>query len=288
MDYSYLRKENPWAKVVDEWLQGMKNHNRQYDFVLPEDKVVLDAYKPTDASRHALIRNIPPEPFVGKPEAKIWFVLKNPGGGEWNECDFLCGRTGLSQANIQFSTDAADSMLSHRQEMYARQLKLEGDSGKEFYLLDPSFCTAKRGGRMPRCIYWWYRTRFLCNEGIFSSYVDIEDEDAILSFLSKNVFVLDYFPYHSNWFDDVELKVSHSDFWHVAMLEALKDSEKMFVFWGSKIVRHIKADNELSPLYAKAVSDRRVLIMKGQQAYFSESSTFLPFEGDELMKSFVK
>lgn len=287
MNYELIKKENPWQHVAEAWLGRMRSVSGG-NYVLKEDEKAFDTYASSSHSPHELVLDVPPQPFVGSPKANIWFLMNNPGHeGEWGHCDLLQGKRALSDAEKVFATDASDSALERRQWLYSRQLRLDGDPGHEFMLLDPSFDTAHSKRTNAKNIYTWYVAQFLPKEGVFQGYVNSESAEEVVAFFSKNLFVLDYFPYHSRTYDPKFPKVEHTKFWRLAIKEALKDERKMFILRGSKIRDVINEDKEMSELFRDAISQKRVLFVSGQRVWLTAANLRFPCPGNDLFAPFI-
>ena len=68
------------------------------------------------------------------------------------------------------------------------------------------------------------------------------------------------------------------------MLTGLCDPSKVLVFWGSKILNHVREDKMLTEHYEAAVKDSRVLVIKTPQAWFKHNTVFRPFTADRKIK----
>lgn len=273
-----ILETNPWKGVADKWFS---TPNPCSEFVLPSDERVLSKTR----GRYKLA--IPPQPFVGHPSAPIWIMLKNPGLGYWDRCDMLEGKKGLSVKNREFATAAADDCLELRQKLYCDQLKFKCNRGNAFILLSEAFNAALRGGRNPRNAYLWYHKYLLSRNGMFDGLVDISDASDCYRFMSRNVFVLDYVPYHSKNFIDFDEELAHIKFWKKLVRYALDDGKKLLVFWGSKILVKLQENKDLSVYLEHAVNDGRIAVIKKQQVYFSPKTTYL-LTGKSLVSKVIK
>lgn len=93
---------------------------------------------------------------------------------------------------------------------------------------------------------------------------------AVIDFMSKNVFVLDYVPYHSKNYEDPKVELLHHRFWKELVRYALCDGGKLLVFWGHQV---------LKKLQRKLVKDKQAtsgkhLFKKGMLLY-SKLRTYL-------------
>ena len=214
-------------------------------------------------------------------------MLKNPGLGPWDRCDLLEGKKGLSAEDREFATSAADDCLALRQKLYCDQLNFNCKRNDSFIFLNDAFDTAKRGGRNPRNANLWYRRYLLSRNGMFDGLVDLKNEQSGYRFLSKNVFVLDYVPYHSKNFEDPKVELIHHRFWKALVRYALCNDRKLLVFWGHQVLEKLQADKELASCFEDAVSNCRVAVIKSRQVYFSPRTTYL-LANKSLIKKVVK
>lgn len=277
-ELSKILEMNPWKGVADKWFS---TPNPCSKFVLPGDERALSQ----TSVRYNL--ELPPQPFVGHPSAPIWIMLKNPGLGDWDRCDLLEGLKGLSLKNRKFATAAADKCLAQRQKLYCDQLNFNCKRDASFIFLNAAFDTAKRGNRNPRNANLWFRRYLLSRRGLLDGLVDRENAQSSYRFMSKNVFVLDYVPYHSKNYADPKVELTHHRFWKELVRYALCDGRKLLVFWGHQVLEKLQHDQELANCLEGAVSRCRVAVIKSRQVYFSPRTTYL-LANKSLIKKVVK
>jgi len=269
---------NPWLNKVDEFRQGLATGIRQ--FVLDCNKI--DEYNVRingGPAKFCLKLEIPPQPFIGTPEANIWLLLKNPG---YSDIDLYDCWGDIVQDSIVLPADVAKNALQRRQELMISQFGFDQEKGKEFYLLDESFRTCIASGKGG---YGWYSRYLFPEDGLLSKFCENTTADR-LAFCSRNIFVLDYHPYHSKNFCEAHSDVLVHEYWKVLVEHGLK-SKKIMVFWGSKILAKVR--QRFPQEYASAVNERRVFVLKGARAYFSSESLYQVADSNgEFLKPYIQ
>ena len=150
-----------------------------------ESRVSDDDYK--------LRLNLPPQPFIGHPKAKIWILQYNPGYSEGiDDFDYL----GTASSSLVSHMRHGVSTLNDRMGLICDQYTFKDGTG--FYVLDRRFNTFRYGTQNGRGAYLWYKSTYFPKEGLFSGIGD--SDEAQKRFADNNLFVMEYFPYHSKKF----------------------------------------------------------------------------------------
>ena len=103
---------------------------------------------------------------------------------------------------------------------------------------------------------------------------------------SENLFVLDYFPYHSAKFYDKGADCLKQNYWGFLAKHGLTN-KKLMVFWGSKILNRVKKDYPEE--FDAAAKEERIAILRGQKAVFSDwNFVFATDKCGARIKEFVK
>jgi hypothetical protein len=142
--------------------------------------------------------HLPPQPFIGSPQSKIWLLQFNPGYSAYDEYDY-CGNDtlGLKPDDCHIRRGRTDS-LDSRIRSVCKQYNLR-DSGQSFYALDDLFFNFTRGIRgKGRGTYLWYNSTLYPKNNPLLSFVG---QDQRMRFASENIFVLECMPYHSQAFN---------------------------------------------------------------------------------------
>ena len=223
-------RHNPWsemAKEVEEHLES--NSQRQRRFVLPQDDRIISEFENDyTGSASELLLNLPPQPFIGNPESKIWILQFNPGYSksiddyDYLGVDYLSPKDRHKNEAI-FST----STLSDRLRLISRQYRFDNAG---FYALDEKFHTFKYGLRKGRGLYLWYMNVLFTNAQSLFHFVP---KGKRKEFADKNIFVLEFFPYHSKGFGGVNFFpfLPSFDFWRILVQYALTH-EKILICHG--------------------------------------------------------
>lgn len=258
---------NPWLDKIDEFRSNLKNGVRK--FILNQAKV--DEYEKLvdkmdgDTDCYHLRLDIPPQPFIGMPTAGIWLLLKNPGFSEIDLYDYWGTMSQINGIDMQ-NPDLG--LLQLRRELLLSQYGFSQREGHEFYLLSESFKTCSVSGKGG---YGWYSRYLFPKGGLLSKHCTSEIAEDRLAFCSRNIFVLDYHPYHSENYCEANSDILKEEYWDKLVEHALTNN-KLLVFWGSKILGKVKAQFE--ELYDKAVEAGRIYVLKGASAYFSSNCLF--------------
>ena len=267
---------NPWLKVARSWLRQLRYG--PIDFSCWQNEVIRESIikyekglprKQKERERFILHLQYPPCPCVGTPEAPIWLMMKNPGISTWEEYDLLSEVSGkaaiLNDEDYHGAVVRGDEnrRLLARQELIARQLAFSFKKGHEFYALDEAFNTCERRGKKRRCCgaYDWYRSNlFLKNgKGFFTAAAGSCDPDVILSWCSKNLFILDYHPYRSKEFYKGHSQALKTPYWDELVRHAFV-SNRMLNFWGSSLLEHVQHAVG-KEIFIDAISNHRIVIL---------------------------
>ncbi len=302
-DLQNNHKFNPWLDVAEDWRSKVNACQPGYEFILESDLDSKAQYhaklvrhftrklkkaknsegqgeSPEDAIRKRTFRlDILPQPFIGNPCSPVWVLLRNPGYSEADVYDLKSieeGRRRLSSKSVTILDtfgQSPEEALRTRQQLVCNQLKFEFERDKEFYILRREFNTVKDDGTSVWGGYNWYMKYFGCK----SSYISLDGH--CLKNLSRNVFVLEYIPYHSEQYFNSGVRFTHYELWKRLVSYALES--KILVMRGD-MYKHItdivkeKKDPKLWKVYLKAECERRIFVIKGQSAYLTLSNTYWP------------
>lgn len=281
---------NPWLKVAAEWQKTDCDH-----FVLDEHavedykkKLAKDS-KEKEKRKKKLHLDLLPQPFVGTPEAGIWLMLKNPGYSEWDEYDDHKGTVRKQNELREWeSADEEQQMFQRRRELIFKQYKFALQGNERFYVLDDSFRTRRNGVGGCEGAYRWYERQIFPDDGLIQNMNPGMTPDQYAGWCSNNLFVLDYFPYHSEKFYNAGADLLKQDYWD-ALVEYGLDNEKLLVFWGSKILNRVKKNQRFKAKYEKAAAKGRIAILRGQKAVFCDwNFVFATDKCGTRVKVFVK
>ena len=72
---------NPWSEMATKIRNALETNSLSMGrFVLPMDERIISEFEADHKGDETELRlNLPPQPFIGNPEAKIWIVQFNPG-----------------------------------------------------------------------------------------------------------------------------------------------------------------------------------------------------------------
>ena len=206
-----ILKDNPWTEMAQKLEDAIKINPSVLSgrFVLERDEPVLkgfESFSGNEISR--LLLNLPPQPFIGSPKAKIWILQFNPGYSETIDSFDYLGKDNLSEHDDHKNTTV--SRLNERIEMLCSQYRFEN---KVFYPLTSVFQTFRKGFRKghERGTYLWYQEiLFPQNDGCFK-FVAKQNRE---KFCRDNIFVIEFFPYHSKTFNlNIFPFLPSFDFW---------------------------------------------------------------------------
>lgn len=191
-------KDNPWTEMAQKLEKAMKDNPTALSgrFVLEQDEVVLNRFGSllgNDISH--LLLNLPPQPFIGSPNAMIWILQFNPGYSKTIDSFDYLGENNLPKHD--YHKNKTVSSLKERIDLLCSQYRFEN---KEFYALTPSFHTFRKGFRKgyDRGAYLWYQeSLFPRKDGCFTFVAEQKRE----RFCRDNIFVIEFFPYHSKAFN---------------------------------------------------------------------------------------
>jgi hypothetical protein len=138
--------QNPWI-----------NLSQEKDFVLPEDKSIIDKANRTAEPEHHFHLELMPEPYCGNPDVPIILLNANPGYSPQDEKD--------------------ESQLAFRE---AKRFNLLHENDKDYplFFLNPAFNSTSGGD------YWRRHLKELIQKF---------GDDTV----AKKVFLIEYYPYHS-------------------------------------------------------------------------------------------
>ena len=187
--------ENPWGEMARKVRTALNEKSLgQERFVLEEDNAiisVMESYVRDDDYKLRL--NLPPQPFIGHPSAKIWILQYNPGYS-YGIDDF--DYHGVTFPELASKMQRTTSTLDERIKLVCDQYEFKGGVG--FYALNEVFRTFNHGTRNGKGMYLWYHSTFFPRQGLFSCIGDCVANQK--RFADNNLFVIEYLPYHSRKF----------------------------------------------------------------------------------------
>ncbi len=191
-------------------------------YVLPEDAEAIDRFNATAEPIHLLHTEIRPEPFIGRPNASVIILTLNPG--------FSGDEIQWHDTDDKFKT-AAMKNLSHSDQEYP------------FYFLNPDPQIQSPG-------HLWWRQRL----GPLLKLYDA-------SMLAREVFCVEYFPYHSTGFRQDTPRVPSQGYAFHLVREAVQ--RKAVIIALRAVQRWIEAVPELreNPFF-RLNSNQNVVISK--------------------------
>ncbi len=190
--------DNPWTEMVQKLENAMKINSSKLSgrFVLKRDEAILNGFGCLPGNETSqLLLNLPPQPFIGSPKAKIWILQFNPGYSETIDSFDYLGKDNLPTHDDHKNKTV--SSLKDRITMLCSQYRFEN---KVFYALTPCFHTFRKGFRKghDRGVYLWYQESLFPRKGGCFSFVDEKKRE---QFCRDNIFVIEFFPYHSKTFN---------------------------------------------------------------------------------------
>ena len=194
-DLASILSDNPWSEIAEKIKAAMSNNSLgQERFVLNQDDALIRLEESLIRDDDYKLRlNLPPQPFIGNPKAKIWILQYNPGYSEGiDDFDYL----GIERADIMPHRQTHVSEVQDRIKLICDQYEFKESAG--FYVLDEKFETFKSGTREGRGTYLWYKSTYFPINGIFARVVN--SGLTIKRFADNNLFVLEFLPYHSKKF----------------------------------------------------------------------------------------
>lgn len=154
--------ENPWG--------NLKSDKKQY--ILDIDSDVIKKINDNFHGDYRLRLDLFPEPFIGNPEAPVYFLNLNPGCGDENNIQ--------DKEDMKILKDYVFKNLKHKKAKYP------------FYILDPKLKTMGGAG--------WWRKKLGNGEGVFKL---LDHEKMTDKLAANNIFCVEYFPYHSRKFKQI-------------------------------------------------------------------------------------
>ena len=295
---------NPWRDVADQWQAEFNGGNHNGDYIHPNDGAAIADYKEKlnrafSRRRHSkgkrrprkkdmeLVLDLLPQPFIGNPCAPIWVLLRNPGYSSIDVYDLKsisCGKKEISKSGEIKKRDLRylnvsneEQLLGMRQTLVCRQLKFDFEDSKGFYILRKRFNTLKEdyGSRKVFGGYNWYKKYFFPEQGCLSRFANDMSE---LEIASKQIFVLEYDPYHSRAYFESNVDFTHHIVWKKLVEHGIKS--KVIIARGGDILEHIQQCVSQEDLF-KASNERRLFLFKGQSASFSIKNLYWPCLEDD-------
>ena len=186
---------NPWIEMAQKVRSALgSNSLAQGRFVLDQDDALIQIEESLiNDDNYKLRLNLPPQPFIGHPKAKIWIVQYNPGYSEGiDDFDYLGAAPPCLTGYMRYNP----SQLEERLGLICEQYEFKASTG--FYVLDQKFDNFIRGTRTGQGAYLWYKSTYFPRQGVFSRIGDLECSQK--RFADNNLFTIEYFPYHSKQF----------------------------------------------------------------------------------------
>ena len=253
--YEQLEKilvKNPFRQEVDQWkkdLQDFHDGRKQMQdlrFILKSDCENFNKFQNGFARKNKtrdtfLHPEVLPQPFIGTPCAPVWYLLLNPGYSFLDRYDHLGILPNQEKYEISAGSNSAE-LLSKRQELLIEQLCLKADT--PFHILDNSFNTLSnaRGSRKKGGFRWWKANLFGVNRSNGFLFPEC-GANATADSMSRNLFVIECCPYHSQNFDkrilweDSEYQI----FWK-SLIEWAICSGKRFIVRSRNVFNVLKAN----------------------------------------------
>lgn len=227
---------NPFTlEVVSQWKQDLKDFNfgrkrlADLKFVLNGDLECLGR-----KAREKLHTELLPKPFMGNPNAPVWYLPLNPSYSEIDRYDDLGIKPGMIRSHdVSEWLDRDKDKIAcraKRQDILLSQLRLDGDC--TFTFLEEAFNTL---GDCPSCKdnggYRWWRRRLF---GAASSSADFLLRTAGVEMDAKSVgaklFVLESFPYHSRNFNvEYYTSTDYFSFWKNLVEWGINNGKKFII-----------------------------------------------------------
>lgn len=283
---------NPWLVASRKWrnsscgsycLEGDADRIKCYHTVLSGDAKKDGRSKKELEFRLELL----PQPFVGTPESGIWLMLKNPGYSKWDEYDDHGGSIeNKGELREWTSGEEEKQMLLKRRELTFKQYEFVLQGTERFYVLNDAFRTKKDAVGKCEGAYRWYQRQLFPDRGLIKMMSPDIEPSQYSDWCSRNLFVLDYLPYHSAKFYNSGVDCLKQKYWSALVKHGLINN-KLLVFWGSKILNRVKKDypNE----FESAAKEGRIAILRGQKAVFSDwNFVFATDKCGTKIKEFVK
>ncbi len=190
-----ILNSNPWSEMATRIRNALATNSLNTGrFVLPMDERIISEFETDHHGGETELRlNLPPQPFIGNPEAKMWIVQFNPGYSRTIDSYDYLGIDDLSE-NDYHKNRNVNSCLRERLELVCRQYNFEQS---EFYPLNAMFHTFRSGFRDGRGTFLWYEKNLFNNDDSLFASIGREFRH---KFASENIFALEFFPYHSKSF----------------------------------------------------------------------------------------
>ncbi len=288
---------NPWLDAAGGWLRDFEAGNTIDNFILLGDEEAVKNHneaarewceksneKTKDGSSKfaedfQLHRDLMPQPFIGNPHAPVWVLLTNPGYSEADVYDLKSvdegrGKLAAKSARVRILKVpdlTAEVALNIRRKLVCKQLKFESGDDAAFYILRREFKTIEGNGMTVWGGYNWYMKYFACAHSYVASINDC------LKDLSRNVFVVEYVPYHSKQYFESKQRFVHHNLWEKLITHGLES--KIMIMRGSlykKITDIVKPNDDLKNKLFKAEAERRIVVFKGQSANLTPANTYWP------------
>jgi hypothetical protein len=265
MTIESVLESNPFkSDILDEWRQMLSAFDNgsigfnDLDFSIEEDKDAIKGTRQERITRWQIL----PHPYLGDPHAKIWMLNINPGfcvmdyfdcltvdrirdiashennftGGEYTEKD---GKVFCFIHDDLIECKEEKSNHKKRRAAILSQLRFENNS---FSYLDN--CFKHVGADRNRAAYggyeWWRRIMFGrrgSDDNVpKNNFIgNIRRGGSIHEWASRNVFNLEFFPYHSTSFDSNALDINrwrdsaYYKFWFNLLQLAIQDEDRIFI-----------------------------------------------------------
>ena len=192
-------EENPW-----ESLSSKPNNNGEYILGIDE-KIIKELEKQLDKQeKYKLHLKLLPEPFIGDPDAPVYLLNLNPG---FDKNDLI-----------------KDMKRKEYIDCIRENHKMQKSREYPFYFLNPKL--AGTGGSQ-----WWKEGRQIKRKDGKKGKIPPRLGQLLIKydakFLSKNIFCVEYFPYHSKSYSK-KMKVKSQDYNIDLIKKAIKD-KKIFI-----------------------------------------------------------
>ena len=270
LDAQFWRGElNPWAHFTI--VPG------QNPYVLNDD----DRTSIQNNPQYGIRLDIPPQPFIGDPDADIWILPMNPSYSAVDIYDLVdesMGQTAIEQdadcirshLEIVFPDHIIDRRILLNAQFSFNFEGLNNYDTPKFYVLDETFHTISHGGRKKLGSYdWWHNC--LLNKNICN-----ENRENLSKKNLSNFFVLEPFPYHSRNFKDIrpwELSPTHSEFWVKMVYYALINGKILLCRKYADVVNKIAQD-----INVRDADRNQIFISSSKQNFAISKNNFISYE----------
>ncbi len=297
-----LAKINPWEKNIDmiadeifknnENENGKENGKRKPCIILPEDirDGIMEKCDTNDTNKKIKYNQIP-EPFAGHPEAPIYLLNLNPGTDTYEgirdlgELEHIRERlnTHILWNLVLYSDGARHRSLSNL------NYKLEEFKEYPFYPLDPHY------KYLPPFVWWYGKLKYIINEVKKDKALGNNDLMKSIEIISRSIFNIDIFPYHSRGFPDCanrELFPSQK-FGIYLVKKAIEDKKIIIIMQGARLwTKRVEGLEDYSNAFTfkivKKKGPRNPVISEGKLTSIKEGKNLSERDDRDIFKEIIK